>query len=116
MDEPPKKRGPKPKVGPKGEVGRARVTTTMIRSSPEWKQAVEELAEADRAVSLSELFDRAIGAPWSARGAFDCHDLPPSGRGHSAVQGLPCPPSGKAPASQGRPRGAGDGRQPTVSS
>jgi len=58
----PKKRGPKPKVGPKGETGRARVTTTMIRSSPEWKRAVEELAEADRAVSLSELIDRAIVA------------------------------------------------------
>jgi hypothetical protein len=49
-------------VGPRGEPGRVRVTTTMIRSSVEWKQAVEELAEADRAVSLSELFDRAIVA------------------------------------------------------
>jgi hypothetical protein len=54
--EPPKKRGPRPK----GEAGRVRVTTTMIRSSPEWRRAVEELAEADRAVSLAELFDRAI--------------------------------------------------------
>lgn len=47
---------------------RVRKAVTMIRSADEWKEAVEQLAEWDRASSISELIDRAVVAYARARG------------------------------------------------
>jgi hypothetical protein len=52
----------KKKPGPKPDPQRVREAVTAIRSSDAWKAYVEELAEFDRATSVSELMDRAIVA------------------------------------------------------
>lgn len=59
MAEPKK---PKGKPGPKPDASRVRDASTMVRSTPAWKLAVEEFAEWDRAPSVSDLVDRAIAA------------------------------------------------------
>lgn len=58
MAEPPKK--PKGRPGPKPDPTRVRDATTMVRSSAAWKAFLEQLAEYDRATSVSELIDRAV--------------------------------------------------------
>jgi hypothetical protein len=52
----------KKKGSPKPQPRRIRSATTNIRSSPEWKEWVDGLAEFDRAPSVNELFDRALVA------------------------------------------------------
>jgi hypothetical protein len=47
---------------------RVRKAVTMIRSADEWKAAVEQFAEWDRASTVSELIDRAVVAYARARG------------------------------------------------
>jgi hypothetical protein len=47
---------------------RVRKAVTMVRSSDAWKTAVEQLAEWDRATSVSELIDRAVVAYARGRG------------------------------------------------
>jgi hypothetical protein len=41
---------------------------TMVRSSTEWKQALEALADWDRCTSLAELLDRAVASYARERG------------------------------------------------
>lgn len=53
---------PKGKPGPKPDPSRVRTGVTTIRSMPDWKSTLEELAEYDRASSVGELVDRAIVA------------------------------------------------------
>jgi hypothetical protein len=50
------------KGAPKPEPNRVRSATTNLRSTPEWKEWAEKLAEHDRAPSLIELIDRALVA------------------------------------------------------
>ncbi len=50
----------KNKPGPKPDPQRVRDVATIIRSRKEWKDAIDRLAEFDRAPSVSDLFDRAI--------------------------------------------------------
>jgi hypothetical protein len=49
----------KGKPGPKPNPDRVRSAVTNIRSSPEWKAWLEELAEANRS-SLADLVDDAV--------------------------------------------------------
>jgi hypothetical protein len=51
----------KAKPAPEPE-SRVRTAVTMVRSTPAWKEAVEGLAEFDRAPSVSDLLDRAVAA------------------------------------------------------
>jgi hypothetical protein len=51
---------PKGKPGPKPDPSRVRTSVTMVRSMPEWKTWVEELAAHDRASSLGDLLDHAL--------------------------------------------------------
>jgi hypothetical protein len=60
MARPKKKAGSKP--GPKPDPERVRSVTTILRSRPEWRKWVEDLAAFDRAPSLVELMDRALVA------------------------------------------------------
>lgn len=53
---------PKGKPGPKPDPVRARTAATLIRSMPDWKATLEELAEYDRATTVGDLIDRAIVA------------------------------------------------------
>ncbi len=53
---------PKAKPGPKPDPSRVRTAVTMVRSMPDWKVWVEELAEFDRASSTGDLLDRALVA------------------------------------------------------
>ena len=52
----------KKKPGPKPDPSKARDATTMVRSTQAWKEAIEALAEFDRAPSVSDLIDRAVAA------------------------------------------------------
>ncbi len=52
---------------------RTRATVTMIRSTQAWKEAVEKLAELDRAPSVSDFIDRAVAHYARSRG----FDAPP---------------------------------------
>jgi hypothetical protein len=56
-----------PKAGP---VSRIRDTVTFIRSTEAWKAHVEQLADLDRAPSVSDFIDRAVAHYARSRG-FD---------------------------------------------
>lgn len=64
--------GPKKKTaseGTKGEsVSRVRDAVTFVRSSEGWKRHVEELADLDRAPSVSDFIDRAVAHYARSRG------------------------------------------------
>ena len=47
-------------AGRKPDGDRSRNVVTNLRSTPEWKVAISELAEWDRATTVAELIDRAI--------------------------------------------------------
>ncbi len=53
---------PKGKPGPKPDPSRVRTAVTMVRSMPDWKAWVEELAAHDRASSIGDLLDHALVA------------------------------------------------------
>jgi hypothetical protein len=53
---------PRKKPGPKPDPDRVRSVVTILRSRPEWRAWVDELAEFDRAPSLVELIDRSLVA------------------------------------------------------
>jgi len=52
----------KMKPGPKPDPMRVRDAVTNIRSTQGWKDAVDKLAEFDRAPSVADLIDRAVVA------------------------------------------------------
>jgi hypothetical protein len=59
----------KPKASTKKDPQpRNRASVTFIRSSEEWKQHVEDLANQDRCTSVSEFIDRAIAFYARSRG------------------------------------------------
>jgi len=59
-----------PKENPResGSGSRKQTAMTLVRSRPEWKAAVESLAEQDRCTSVSEFIDRAIAFYARAQG------------------------------------------------
>ena len=50
------------KPGPKPDPSNVRDALTQVRSSRGWKEAIDELADFDRAPSTADLIDRAIVA------------------------------------------------------
>jgi hypothetical protein len=48
------------KPGPKPDPSRVRDAVTLVRSRQDWKAAVEEAAEFDRAPSVADFIDRAV--------------------------------------------------------
>lgn len=59
---------PKPNPRETKSGSRKQTAALLIRSKPEWKAAVEALAEEDRCTSVSEFIDRAVAFYARAQG------------------------------------------------
>jgi hypothetical protein len=53
---------------PRPKAARVRGSVTFLRSTEEWKAAVERFAEWDRATTVTELVDRAVASYARERG------------------------------------------------